>query len=53
MALTHQGKPVAFVLSAREIEDFEDLRDALAAKKEIEREGTIPWEQLKREAGLK
>ena len=39
-------------MSASEIEDFEDARDALAAKKEIERKGAIPWEQVKREAGL-
>ena len=50
--LTHRGRPVAYVMSASEIEDFEDARDALAAKKEIERKGAIPWEQVKREAGL-
>lgn len=52
VVLTHRGRPVAYVLSAREIDDFEDARDALAAKEEIEREGAIPWEQMKREAGL-
>lgn len=52
VVLTHRGRPVAYMLSAREIEDFEDSRDALAAQEEIAREGAIPWEQVKREAGL-
>jgi hypothetical protein len=50
--MTRRGRPVTCVLSAREAENLEDARDARAAKEEIAREGTIPWEQVKRDAGL-
>jgi hypothetical protein len=36
-----------------ELEDAEDLADAQAALQEIEAEGTVPWEQVKAELGVK
>ena len=35
-----------------EIEDRQDLEDARAILKEIEKEGTIPWETVKKDLGL-
>jgi hypothetical protein len=34
------------------VEDDLDLRDARRALKEAQRKGSIPWEQVKREAGI-
>ncbi|MBW4514179.1 MAG: hypothetical protein KME11_03130 [Timaviella obliquedivisa GSE-PSE-MK23-08B] len=34
-------------------EDAEDLADAQAALREIEIQGTVPWEQVKAELGVK
>lgn len=56
--LTDRGKelvalvPIEDVHLLRAIEDRLDLKDALAAKAEMERDGGIPWEQVKAELGL-
>ena len=37
----------------QKLEDEEDLRDVRAARVEMKRKGTIPWEKVKAELGLK
>ena len=34
------------------IEDREDLEDVRAIREEIKREGTVPWETVKKDLGL-
>jgi hypothetical protein len=48
------GKTLTRSASAQEIdaEDESDLRDARRALKEARQEGSIPWEQVKRELGI-
>lgn len=48
--LTRRGEPVAYLLSAREMEDLEDLR--LIEKSKAEPGPNVPWEQVKKELGL-
>jgi prevent-host-death family protein len=53
-AITRKGEVVAVLLSA---EEWEDMQDAIAmkqAKEEWKGEGcpTVPWDEVKREAGL-
>lgn len=42
----------AIELLQRRVEDLEDLLDAQASRKEAQRDGTIPWEDVKRDLGL-
>lgn len=44
--------PIEDLAALEEIEDREDLEDARAIRKEIEREGTVPWETVKKNLGL-
>ena len=37
----------------QKLEDEEDIRDARAALKEARKKGTIPWEKVKADLGLK
>lgn len=39
-------------IELEEIEDREDLKAARAALRDVKRNGTIPWTQLKKELGL-
>ena len=48
--LTRHGEPVAYLLSAREMEDLEDLR--LIEESKAEPGPNVPWEQVKKELGL-
>ena len=56
--LRRRRKDVAAIVSVEdlavleEIEDRIDLREALAVLEEVEREGTVPWETVKKNAGL-
>ena len=56
--VTRRGKPVAAIVPAEdlalieEIEEREDLAAVRAARKEIEREGTVDWSDLKVELNL-
>lgn len=56
--LTRRGKelvavvPIEDVRLLEELEDRLDLEEARVALAEAEREGTIPWDQLKAELGL-
>lgn len=59
VVLRQGKKAVAAVVSLEDLrrlqklEDEEDIRDARAALKEAEKKGTIPWEKVKTELGLK
>ena len=60
--VTYHGKKVAAVVSIEDLNLLEmvlekleyqsDLEEARAALKEIEKEGTIPWEKIKAELDL-
>jgi prevent-host-death family protein len=59
VVITRHGKPVAALISASDMEKFEELEDwndiqaAEAAEKETKRNGgPIPWETVKRELKL-
>lgn len=58
VAIERHGKNVVAVVPYEDVELLEeleerlDLRAALAALKEAEEEGTITWDDLKRELGL-
>ena len=58
VVLTRRGKrlvavvPIEDVEWLEEIEDQIDREEARKALEESEREGTIPWEQVKAELGL-
>jgi antitoxin (DNA-binding transcriptional repressor) of toxin-antitoxin stability system len=45
--------PIADLRRLQKLEDEEDLRDIRAARIEMKRKGTIPWEKVKAELGLK
>ena len=45
--------PIEDLKRLQKIEDEEDLRDVRAALKEAKRKGTIPWEKVKAELGLR
>ena len=45
--------PIADLRRLQKLEDEEDLKDIRAARVEIKRKGTIPWEKVKAELGLK
>ena len=53
LVLTRRGKPVAALVSLaaletlHRLEDAEDLAEAALARAEIERKGSIPWEDAK------
>ena len=59
VVLRQGKKAVAAVVSLddlkrlQQLEDQEDIRDARAALKEVRKKGTIPWEKVKAELGLK
>jgi len=44
--------PVEDLLFLEKLEDEEDLRDIRASRAEAEREGTIPWDEVKASLGL-
>lgn len=56
--LTRRGKPMAAVVPLEDLEVLEelerrvDLDEARKALREAEKEGTVPWEELKGELGL-
>ena len=58
VVLTQEGKPVVAVVPIEDLERLEAIEDRLdveaarAALREAEAEGTTPWEEVKREAGL-
>lgn len=59
IVITRHGKPVAALISAsdmekfQELEDWNDIRAAEAAERETRRAGgPIPWEKVKRELNL-
>jgi len=45
--------PIADLKRLEKLEDEEDVRDVRAARREIKLKGTIPWEKVKAELGLK
>ncbi|HEX5856049.1 MAG TPA: prevent-host-death family protein [Thermoanaerobaculia bacterium] len=45
--------PIADLRLLQKLENEEDLRDIRAARIEMKRKGTIPWEKVKAELGLK
>jgi antitoxin (DNA-binding transcriptional repressor) of toxin-antitoxin stability system len=45
--------PMQDLRRLQKLEDEEDLRDVRAALKEARRKGTIPWERVKAELGLR
>ncbi len=45
--------PIEDLKRLQKLEDEEDLRDVRAALKEAKRKGTIPWEKVKAELGLR
>ncbi len=45
--------PIEDLKRLQQLEDQEDLRDVRAALKEARRKGTIPWERVKAELGLR
>ena len=45
--------PIADLRRLQKLEDEEDLRDVRAARAEMKRKGTIPWERVKTELGLR
>ena len=56
--LTRRNRPLVAVVPIEdialleEIEDREDLKAARAALRDVKRNGTIPWEQIKKDLGL-
>lgn len=56
--LARRGKAVAAIVSLEDVELLEaledqmDLEDARAALVEAEKEGTVAWEEFKKELGL-
>ena len=58
IVLTRRGKAFVAVVPIEDLELIEELEDradveaAEAAREEAKREGTIPWEQVKKELGL-
>ena len=58
VVLTDRGKAVAAVVPIEDLERLEAIEDGLdveaarEALREAEAEGTTPWEEVKREAGL-
>lgn len=57
--LTRRGQRVAAIVDAADLErlieaaeDLADLRTARAARAEAEQDGTIPWDEVKRDLGL-
>jgi prevent-host-death family protein len=56
--LQRHGKDVAAVIPIEDLQLLEDIEDKTDAKlarkamKEVEREGTIPWEKIKKQYGL-
>ena len=56
--LTRRGKPIAALVPVEDVEWLEDienesdLKAIQEARKEIKREGTIPFEEIKGELGL-
>ena len=58
IVITRNGRPMVAIISIEDLETYEALEDRLdleAARKamrEIEKEGSIPWEDAKRELGL-
>jgi prevent-host-death family protein len=44
--------PIEDVQLLEELEEREDLKAVRAARREIKREGTVPWERIKKELGL-
>lgn len=59
VVLRRGRKAVAAVVSIEDLarlqklEDEEDVRDARTALKEAAKKGTVPWEKVKTELGLK
>ena len=45
--------PISDLRRLQKLEDDEDLRDIRAARTEMKRKGTIPWEKVKAELGLR
>jgi antitoxin (DNA-binding transcriptional repressor) of toxin-antitoxin stability system len=45
--------PIADLRRLQKLEDEEDLKDIRVARAEMKRKGTIPWEKVKAELGLK
>ena len=45
--------PIADLRRLQKLEDEEDLKEIRAARVEMKRKGTIPWEKVKAELGLK
>lgn len=45
--------PIADLRRLQKLEEEEDLKDIRAARVEMKRKGTIPWEKVKAELGLK
>ena len=45
--------PIADLRRLQKLENEEDLKDIRAARVEMKRKGTIPWEKVKAELGLK
>jgi prevent-host-death family protein len=54
IAITSEGEEVAVLLSSEEWEDLQDSIAADQASAEWEADGrrTVPWEEVKRKAGL-
>jgi prevent-host-death family protein len=58
VVITKHGKPVAALISASDMEKFEELEDwndiqaAKAAERDIKKHGTVPLEVVVRELGL-
>jgi prevent-host-death family protein len=56
--LTRRNRPLVAVVPIEdialleEIEDREDLKAARAALRDVKRNGTIPWKQIKKDLGL-
>jgi prevent-host-death family protein len=56
--ITRRGRDIAAVVPIEDLELIErledevDLREARKALAEAEKEGTIPWDQVKKELGL-
>ena len=54
VALVSHGRVVAAIVSAGDLEDLEDIREADKALAEYRQNqaAAVPWERIKREAGL-
>ena len=56
IAIKRYGKPVAFLVSAEDIEmldAMEDRFDVEMAKKSLREKGSVPWSRVKKKLGLK